>query len=53
MEKNELVQKLKEKVELKERTLRIYDQIVGQCSLLEDLIKNYEEPKIEVKEEVK
>jgi hypothetical protein len=52
MGKNDLVQKLKEKIELKERTLRIYDQIVGQCSLLEELIKNCEEVKIE-KEEVK
>jgi hypothetical protein len=52
----DLVKMLTEKKELRDRTARIYDQIVGQISLLEDLLKNEdtkEEVKIEVKEEVK
>jgi hypothetical protein len=49
MNKEELKNMLKEKEELKERTARIYDQLVGQCALLLDLLKT-EETKVEVKE---
>jgi hypothetical protein len=42
MIKEDLCKMLKEKEELKERTARIYDQLVGQCVLLEELIKKEE-----------
>jgi site-specific recombinase len=50
MNKEGLIKLLNEKKELKERTARVYDQIVGQIALLEDLIKGMEEVKTETKE---
>ena len=47
MEKTDLIKLLKEKEELKERTARIYDQIVGQIALLQDLVKTEENIKKE------
>jgi hypothetical protein len=52
MERKDLIKRLEEKKELRDRTARVYDQIIGQISLLEDLIKN-EEVKVETKEETK
>jgi hypothetical protein len=50
MEKQDLVKMLKEKIELKERTARIYDQICGQVALLEDLVRTEDKPKEEKKD---
>jgi len=50
MNKDGLIKLLKEKQELRDRTARIYDQIVGQIVLLEDLVKEQEEVKTETKE---
>lgn len=50
MNKEGLIKLLKEKQELRDRTARVYDQIVGQIVLIEDLIKNSEEVKTETKE---
>jgi hypothetical protein len=50
MDKEGLTNLLKEKQELRDRTARVYDQIVGQIVLIEDLIKNSEETKEEPKE---
>lgn len=50
MTKEELIKLRNDKVELKERTARVYDQITGQIALLDDLIRANEEKKEEVKE---
>jgi hypothetical protein len=50
MNREGLIKLLKEKQELRDRTARIYDQIVGQIALIEDLVKEPEEVKTEVKE---
>ena len=50
MNKEGLIKLLNEKKELRDRTARVYDQIVGQIALIEDLVKEPEEVKTETKE---
>lgn len=51
MERSELAKKLEEKKEIRERLQTSFAQLVGQIALLEDLIKQEDTPKEEVKKE--
>lgn len=50
MEKKELIALLEQKEKMKEQTEMIFHQLIGQISLLKDLIKNTKED-TEIKEE--